>query len=35
LAATDTFVGYAPQLEEETLPQVPDLAEAMAELKAY
>jgi 2-oxoisovalerate dehydrogenase E1 component len=35
VAATDTFVGYAPQLEAEILPQVPDLAEAMAELKAY
>jgi 2-oxoisovalerate dehydrogenase E1 component len=35
VAATDTFVGYAPRLEEVILPQVPDLAEAMAELKAY
>jgi len=35
VAATDTFVGYAPQLEKKTLPQVSDLAEAMAELKAY
>jgi 2-oxoisovalerate dehydrogenase E1 component len=35
LAATDTFVGYAPQLEEEILPQVPDIAEAMVELRAY
>jgi 2-oxoisovalerate dehydrogenase E1 component len=35
LAATDTFVGYAPQLEAEILPQVPDIAEALEELKAY
>jgi 2-oxoisovalerate dehydrogenase E1 component len=35
VAATDTFVGYAPTLEEEILPQVTDLAEAMEELKAY
>jgi 2-oxoisovalerate dehydrogenase E1 component len=35
VAATDTFVGYAPTLEEEILPQVADLAEAMEELKAY
>jgi 2-oxoisovalerate dehydrogenase E1 component len=35
VAATDTFVGYAPTLEEEILPQVDDLAEAMEELKAY
>jgi len=35
LAATDTFVGYAPQLEAEILPQVPDIAAAMEELKAY
>ena len=35
VAATDTFVGYAPRLEEAILPQVPDLAAAMEELKAY
>ena len=35
IAATDTFVGYAPQLEAEILPQVPDIAAAMEELKAY
>jgi len=35
LASTDTFVGYAPRLEEEILPQVADLAAAMEELKAY
>jgi len=35
VAATDTFVGYAPRLEAEILPQVPDLAAAMEELKAY
>ncbi|MCL7972960.1 MAG: dehydrogenase, partial [marine benthic group bacterium] len=35
LASTDTFVGYAPQLEEAILPQVGDIAVAMEELKAY
>ena len=35
LAATDTFVGYAPELEDEILPQVPDIAAALEELKAY
>jgi 2-oxoisovalerate dehydrogenase E1 component len=35
LAATDTFVGYAPRLEEEILPQVPDIAAALEGLKAY
>jgi 2-oxoisovalerate dehydrogenase E1 component len=35
LASTDTFVGYAPQLEEAILPQVGDVASAMEELKAY
>jgi 2-oxoisovalerate dehydrogenase E1 component len=35
VAATDTFVGYAPRLEEEILPQVADLAAAMEELKSY
>ncbi len=35
LAATDTFVGYAPQLEAEILPQVQDIAEAMDELRTY
>jgi 2-oxoisovalerate dehydrogenase E1 component len=35
VAATDTFVGYAPQLEAEILPQVSDLAAAMEELNAY
>jgi 2-oxoisovalerate dehydrogenase E1 component len=35
LASTDTFVGYAPQLEEAILPQVGDIAAAMEELKAY
>ena len=35
LASTDTFVGYAPNLEAEILPQVPDIAEAIAELSAY
>ncbi len=35
LASTDTFVGYAPQLEEAILPQVGDIAAAMEDLKAY
>ncbi len=35
LASTDTFVGYAPQLENATLPQVEDVAEAIAELHRY
>jgi 2-oxoisovalerate dehydrogenase E1 component len=35
LASTDTFVGYAPQLEEAILPQVGDIAAAMEKLKAY
>ena len=35
LASTDTFVGYAPNLEAEILPQVPDIAEAITELSAY
>ncbi|MGD8494901.1 MAG: dehydrogenase E1 component subunit alpha/beta [Gemmatimonadales bacterium] len=35
LASTDTFVGYAPQLEEAILPQVDDIAAAITELAAY
>ncbi|HYJ85166.1 MAG TPA: dehydrogenase E1 component subunit alpha/beta [Pyrinomonadaceae bacterium] len=35
VAALDTFVGYAPQLEDAILPQVADVAEAIAELKGY
>ncbi len=35
VTSTDTFVGYAPQLENAILPQVSDLAEAIAELAAY
>jgi len=35
LASTDTFVGYAPQLEEAILPQVGDIAAAITELAAY
>jgi 2-oxoisovalerate dehydrogenase E1 component len=35
VASTDTFVGYAPQLENAILPQVEDLAEAISELAAY
>jgi len=35
LASTDTFVGYAPTLEAEILPQVSDIAEAIAELSMY
>ncbi|MGH7541387.1 MAG: alpha-ketoacid dehydrogenase subunit beta, partial [Gemmatimonadota bacterium] len=35
VTSTDTFVGYAPALENAILPQVEDLAEAIAELRAY
>ena len=35
LASTDTFVGYAPQLESAILPQVDDIAAAITELAAY
>ena len=35
IASTDTFVGYAPQLENAILPQVEDIAEAISELAAY
>jgi 2-oxoisovalerate dehydrogenase E1 component len=32
VAALDTFVGYAPVLEDVILPQVDDIADALAEL---
>ncbi len=35
VAATDTFVGYAPQLEDAILPQVADVAKAITELQSY
>ena len=35
LAARDTFVGYAPQLEEAIIPQVGDIRAAIEELAAY
>ena len=35
VCALDTFVGYAPQLEDAILPQAADVAKAIAELKAY
>jgi 2-oxoisovalerate dehydrogenase E1 component len=35
VCALDTFVAYAPQLEDAILPQVSDVAKAIAELKAY
>ena len=35
VAAKDTFVGYAPDLEDYILPQVGDLAQAMRELHAF
>ena len=35
LASTDTFVGYAPQLESAILPQLDDIAAAITELAAY
>jgi 2-oxoisovalerate dehydrogenase E1 component len=35
VASTDTFVAYAPDLEDFILPQVEDLAQAMRELNAF
>jgi 2-oxoisovalerate dehydrogenase E1 component len=35
VASTDTFVGYAPNLEDFILPQVEDLAQTMRELHAF
>ena len=35
LAATDTFVGYAPELEDFILPQAADILKAVLELAAY
>ncbi len=35
VASTDTFVGYAPDLEDFILPQVEDLTQAMRELHAF
>ncbi|MGI8498383.1 MAG: alpha-ketoacid dehydrogenase subunit alpha/beta [Gemmatimonadaceae bacterium] len=35
VASTDTFVGYAPQLEDAILPQVEDFKRAYAEIAAY
>ncbi len=35
VAALDTFVGYAPQLEDAILPQVEDVAKAITELYSY
>ncbi len=35
VCALDTFVAYAPRLEDAILPQVADVAKAIAELKAY
>jgi 2-oxoisovalerate dehydrogenase E1 component len=35
LAATDTFVGYAPELEDFILPQTADILKAIEELAAY
>ena len=35
VCALDTFVAYAPQLEDAILPQPSDVAKAIAELKAY
>jgi 2-oxoisovalerate dehydrogenase E1 component len=35
VCALDTFVAYAPQLEDAILPQVTDVAKAIAELNAY
>jgi 2-oxoisovalerate dehydrogenase E1 component len=35
VCALDTFVAYAPQLEDVILPQAPDVAKAILELKSY
>jgi 2-oxoisovalerate dehydrogenase E1 component len=35
VAALDTFVAYAPALEDAILPQVADVARAIEELKSY
>jgi 2-oxoisovalerate dehydrogenase E1 component len=35
VASTDTFVGYAPQLEDAILPQVDTFKRAIAEIAAY
>jgi len=35
VCALDTFVAYAPQLEDAILPQSSDVAKAIAEVKAY
>jgi 2-oxoisovalerate dehydrogenase E1 component len=35
VASTDTFVGYAPQLEDAILPQVDDFKRAYAELMRF
>jgi 2-oxoisovalerate dehydrogenase E1 component len=35
VAATDTFVAYAPELEDVILPQVDDLKEAITELLSF
>jgi 2-oxoisovalerate dehydrogenase E1 component len=35
VCALDTFVAYAPQLEDAILPQVSDVAKAISELKSY
>ena len=35
VAALDTFVAYAPQLEDAILPQVADVAKAIAEVHGY
>ena len=35
VCALDTFVAYAPQLEDAILPQASDVAKAIAELKSY
>jgi len=35
VAATDTFVGYAPQLEDAILPQAADVLSAIVDLNSY
>ena len=35
VAATDTFVAYSPEMEDEILPQVDDIASSIVELAKY
>ena len=35
VASTDTYVGYAPRIEDATLPQVEDFKQAIAEITRF